>query len=456
MAESQAGRVLPHDLEAETSLLGSAILDADVLGQAAQILSPDDFFSPQHQTLYRALLGLYDRGEAIDLVLLKNELLRDGSLEKVGGIERLVAIAESVPSSANGPYYAEIVRDRAVTRRLIQSATEVLREAYEGGKPADELLDHAEQSVFAVRGDRGQGSGLRIGEILKETFERIDKMHERKGRLEGLETGFHELDDMTAGLQRSQLIIVAGRPSMGKTSFALTLASNIALREDKPVAIFSLETSRQQIAENLLCQRAGVDAHRLRKGDIGDDEWPRLTDAAGRLSEAGIFIDDTPGLSPLALKAKARRLKARFGVELLVVDYLQLMESGVARSEGRQQEIALISRSIKGIARELEIPVIALSQLNRSVDSREDHRPRLSDLRESGAIEQDADLILFLFREEYYEPSDENRGRAEVLVAKQRNGPTGKVDLQFRAACLRFENPSRPWQHVEDFPSVTA
>jgi replicative DNA helicase len=453
MAETESGRVPPHNLEAEISFLGSALLDADVLGHAAQFLKPEDFFSPQHQILFRTLLGLYDRGEAVDLVLLKNALQRDGSLEKVGGVENLVSIAESVPSSANGSFYARIVRDKAVTRRLIQTTTDVLREAYREGREADELLDHAEQAIFQVRGDEGASAGLRIGDILKETFEKIDKMHERKGRLEGLETGFHDLDDMTAGLLSSQLVVIAGRPSMGKTSFALTVAANIALREEKAVAIYSLETSRQQIAENLLCQRAGVDAHRLRKGDIREEEWPRLTDAAGRLSEAMIFIDDTPGLSPLALKAKARRLKARHGIELVVLDYLQLMESSMPRSEGRQQEISHISRSLKGIARELEIPVIALSQLNRSVDAREDHRPRLSDLRESGAIEQDADLILFLFREEYYDPTDENRGTAEVLVAKQRNGPTGKVDLRFRAACLRFENPTRPWQQGEDFPS---
>ncbi len=436
------GRVPPHNTEAEVSFLGSAMLDQEVLGEAAQLLSPEDFYSTQHQILFRKLVGLYDAGQAVDLVIVKDALASEGLLEKVGGVENLVTIVESVPSSANGLHYAGIVREKATIRRLIQTATQIIQEAYTGTPDVDEMVDRAEQAVFEVASDREKGSATDIGEILRETFDKIDRMHETGGRFEGLETGFYDLDNMTTGLQPSQLIIIAGRPSMGKTSFALALAGNVAVREDQAVAIFSLETSRQQIAENMLCMRAGVDAHRLRKGEITEEEWPRLTDAADRLSASKIIIDDTPGLSPLTLKAKARRMKARDNLGLIVIDYLQLMDA--PHAESRQQEISVISRSLKGIGRELSVPVIALSQLNRSVDAREDHRPRLSDLRESGAIEQDADVIMFLFREEYYEPTEENRGMAEVIVAKQRNGPTGKVDLRFRGSCLRFENPSLP------------
>jgi len=440
--DENLGRVPPHNLEAEASFLGSAILDSDVLGDSAQILKPEDFYSSQHQVLYDTLLKLYDRGQAVDLVILKDVLSTEGLLDKVGGVENLVRIAESVPSSANGLHYADIVREKGTVRRLIQSATRIIQEALQAGLPVDDLVDRAEQAIFQVSRDRERSDAAEISEILKETFDKIDRMHEEGGAFVGLETGFYDLDNMTAGLQPAHLVIVAGRPSMGKTSFALALAGHVAVRERRPVAIFSLETSRHQIAENMLCMRAGVDAHRLRKGEITEEEWPRLTDAADKLSAARIVIDDTPGMSPLAIKAKARRLKARGDLGMIVVDYLQLMDAPAA--ESRQHEISVISRSLKSLARELDLPVLALSQLNRSVDAREDHRPRLSDLRESGAIEQDADLILFLFREEYYDPTEENRGMAEVIVAKQRNGPTGKIDLRFRGSCLRFENPTLP------------
>jgi len=441
--DEELGRVPPHNLEAEASFLGSAVLDQEILGDSAQILSPDDFYSTRHQILYETLLDLYDRGQAVDLVILKDVLSAAGKLEKAGGVEGLVSITESVPSAANGMHYAEIVRQKAIVRRLIQSATKIIQEAQGGsGFAVDELLDRAEQAIFEIASNRDSTSAVEISEILKETFDKIDRMSEAGGGLEGLGTGFYDLDNMTAGLQPSQLVVVAGRPSMGKTSFALAVAANAALREEKTIVIFSLETSRQQITENILCMRSRVDAHRLRKGEITEEEWPRLTDAADRLSASRIIIDDSPGLTPLALKAKARRIKAKHGLGLIVVDYLQLMDA--PQAESRQQEISVISRSLKAVGRELEVPVIALSQLNRSVDAREDHRPRLSDLRESGAIEQDADIILFLFREEYYEPTEENRGMAEVIVAKQRNGPTGKVDLRFRGSCLRFENPALP------------
>lgn len=441
-SDDSLGKVPPHNLEAEMSFLGSAVLDQEILGDSAEILKPNDFYSSQHQSVYEVLLELYDQGQGVDLVILKDALTRKGLLDKVGGVESLVTIAESVPSSANGMHYAEIVRHKSIVRQLIQTSTQIVQDCFTGAAPVDDLLDQAEQAIFDIASNRENRFSGEISDILRETFDKIDRMSESGGEIEGLSSGFYDLDNMTTGLQPSQLVIIAGRPSMGKTSFALAVAGHAAVREDKPVLIFSLETSRQQIAENMLCMRAGVDAHRLRKGEITEDEWPKLTDAADRLSASTIFIDDSPGLTPLTLKAKARRMKQKQGLGLIVIDYLQLMDA--PRAESRQQEISIISRALKAVGRELDVPVIALSQLNRSVDAREDHRPRMSDLRESGSIEQDADIIMFLFREEYYEPTEENRGMAQVIIAKQRNGPTGAVDLRFRGSCLRFENPSLP------------
>jgi replicative DNA helicase len=429
-------RVPPQNIEAEASLLGSILLSDEVLGDVVQRVHADDFYKTAHRELFEVLLSLYDRNQAIDLVIVKNELERRSLLDKVGGVEGLVAIAESVPSAANAEHYASIVREKSAVRRLIAVATQILREAYEGGQTSKDLLDRAEQLIFSCARADGAAETMHIGDLLKATFERIDRLQDNRGRLAGLPTGFVDIDDLTSGLQPGELIVVAGRPSMGKTSLVLNIADHVALDEGKAVVIYSLETSKLQVAQNILCARARIDAHKMRKGEIGEDEWSQLTLAAGKLDEAKIFVDDTPSLSPVSLKAKARRLKAKADIDLIVVDYLQLMDA--PSGENRQQEISVISRSLKALARELNVPVVALSQLNRAVDSRDDHRPRLSDLRESGAIEQDADLILGLYREEYYDPKETNKGLAEVLILKQRNGPTGRVQLTFLSSFLRF------------------
>ncbi|MBI1853475.1 MAG: replicative DNA helicase [Planctomycetes bacterium] len=430
--------VPPQNVEAEASLLGSILLSGDVLGDVVQKIRPEDFYKTSHRELYEILRDLYDNHQAIDLVIVKNELERRSQLAKLGGVEALVQLAETVPSAANADHYAEIVREKAAVRSLIAVTTQILREAYESGYTSKDLLDRAEQLIFSCSRSDGAGETMHIGDLLKATFERIDKLQDNRGRLTGLPTGFIDLDDMTSGLQPGELVVVAGRPSMGKTSFVLNIADHAAVDEGRGVLIFSLETSKLQVAQNVLCGRARIDAHKMRKGEIGEDDWSNLTLAAGKLDEAKIFIDDTASLTPVGLKAKARRCKAKHDIGLVIVDYLQLMDAPMG--ENRQQEISVISRSLKALARELEVPVIALSQLNRAVDSRDDHRPRLSDLRESGAIEQDADLILALYREEYYDPKETNKGLAEVLVLKQRNGPVGRVQLTFLASYLRFGN----------------
>jgi replicative DNA helicase len=370
--------------------------------------------------------------------MLREELHQRDQLEASGGEEYLAHLINAVPSAANAEHYARIVRDHALKRAIIHCAQDMIREAHESPEDGRELLDHAESMLFTLSRDDGASGPAGIGDVLKDTIATIDRT--QQGNLTGLSTGYFELDDITCGLQPSELIVIAGRPSMGKTSFALNLADHAAVDDGKAVAVFSLEMAKKQLVQNMLCSRARVNAHSVRKGSLAESEWEMITTTLGPLSEAPIFIDDTPALSATQLRAKARRLKARHDIGLIIVDYLQLMEA--RRAENRQQEISQISRGLKGLARELEVPLIAISQLNRSVDAREDHRPRMSDLRESGAIEQDADLILFLFREEYYEPREDNRNIAELIVAKQRNGPTGTVKLMFEARWMRFENLS--------------
>jgi replicative DNA helicase len=433
-------RILPHDISAERAVLGSVLIDNSVLGEVLIEIGADDFYSSGHQAVFKAISDLFDRGSAIDVVILRDELDRTGNLEKAGGEESLYDLADAVPTSANCLHYARIVQDLALRRAVIDQCTDAIREAYRGEKPGRELLDYTEGLLFRIDREAESGTTAHIADVLTPLFKQIDSGAQG---LKGIQTHYHEFDDMTGGLQPSQLVVIAGRPSMGKTTFALNVTEQIACVEKTPVVVFSLEMSKPQIVMNMLCANARVNAHNLRRGQIQPEEWPKLSAAAGRLSEAPIFIDDTPALSVLSLRAKVRRLKARHGVGLVIVDYLQLMEAhGISRSENRQQEITLISRSLKGLARELEIPVIAISQLNRAVDAREDHRPRMSDLRESGAIEQDADLILFLYRDEYYDPREDNQGIAEGIIAKQRTGPTGTVKLTFLSQYMRFENLS--------------
>jgi len=435
----------PHATEAEAALLGSMILDWRMCGEVLQIVSAaEDFYKPAHAAIYETLVELYDQNQSIDLVQL-NQRLRDKQLlDQVGGVDYLIELAEAVPSAASAAHYAQIVRDKAVLRRLIDASGRILYESYNSDSPASELLDHAERTIFEIRqqGTSEEASDLKA--LLQETF---DQLESDDGRLiTGVETGFFELDEMTNGLQNGEMIIIAARPSMGKTAFVLNLAEHIAASNGEGVGVFSLEMGKQQLAQRLLCARSGVDAHKLRRNMLGRDDFANLSMAVGELSEAPLYIDDTPGLSLLELRAKARRMAARYNIQAVLIDYLQLMSAPGA--ESRQQEVSNISRGIKALARELGVPVVCLSQLNRQPEGREGHRPRMSDLRESGSIEQDADVVMMLHREAYYHQGDqewfqqnpEMANQAEVVLAKQRNGPTGTVKLVFDPATTRFHN----------------
>ncbi|MCR4291333.1 MAG: replicative DNA helicase [Candidatus Kuenenia sp.] len=437
--ESVLERTLPQSLDAEMSVIGAMLLDNEVINVVVPILNKQSFYKTAHQSIYQAIIDLYDKGQAIDLVLLREELKKRSLLENVGGAEYLVELEEAVPTIGNVEYYANIVRENAIKRNLIEVAANIQKQAFEGAVDTGFLLDSSERAIFEITQKKFNASSIKLNEILKETFSRIENLHDRESRLTGLSTGFFDFDDLTCGLQPSELIIIAARPSMGKTSFVMNIIEHIGVVEKKPAAIFSMEMSAQQLAQNMLCSHSKIDAHKLRKGFLEDDDrlWSALSNGLGSLSEAPIFIEDTPGLTILEVRAKARRLKAQYDIQLIAVDYLQLMEA--PRGENRQQEISIISRGLKSLARELAIPVIAVSQLNRSVESREGHRPRMSDLRESGSIEQDADVIALLHREDYFNPEKKD-GTAELIIAKQRNGPTGTIKLTFLSHCMRFEN----------------
>ncbi len=434
--ESILERTLPQSIEAEMSVLGAMLLDNEVISFVIPILSKHSFYKTAHQELFQIILELYDKGQAIDLVILREELKKRSLLEKVGGIEYLLELEEAVPTIGNVEYYANIVREKAIKRNLIEVAANIQKDAFNDTLDTDNLLDTSERAIFDITQKKFNIASARLNEVLKLTFSRIENLHDRQNRLTGLSTGFYDLDDLTCGLQTSELIIIAARPSMGKTSLALNIVEHTGVIEKKSVVIFSLEMAAQQVAQNMLCSHSQVDAHKLRMGFLDDKEWSNLSLGLGSLSEAPIFIDDTPGLTILEVRAKARRLKAQYDIQLAVVDYLQLMEA--TRAENRQQEISIISRGLKSLARELSIPVIAVSQLNRSVEAREGHKPRMSDLRESGSIEQDADVIILLHRDKYYD--SEKDDTAELIIAKQRNGPTGIVKLAFRSHFMRFES----------------
>ncbi len=437
-------KVPPQNLEAEQSVLGGILLHNQALNQVLEVLSLEDFYSQAHRQIFAAILTLSERNEPSDLITLSN-VLRDGKkLEQVGGMAYLSSLVDNVPSAANISYYAKIVKQKAILRKLIGTATEILEKSYSGsnGSDIDGVLDDAEHAIFEIAQSKIRPAFSPLKEIIKESFKTIEKLYEKKELITGVASGFERLDEFTAGLQRSDLIIVAGRPSMGKTAFALNIAQHAAIQEGVPVAIFSLEMAKEQLAMRLLSSEARVDAQRLRKGFLGETDWPKLTAAAGSLSDAMIFIDDTPAITALEMKAKARRLKAEHGLGLIVLDYLQLMRGSDSSRDSREQEISEISRSLKALAKELNIPVIALSQLNRKVEDRTNRRPQMADLRESGAIEQDADVIIFLYRDEVYNKAEDNpeKGIAEVIIGKQRNGPVGVVKVAFMERYTRFEN----------------
>lgn len=434
------GRGVPQNLEAERSVLGALMLHADAVCDVG-FLKPEDFYLPKHQQVFGAILATFNTRNATDPIVVEEELHRLGVIQEVGGRELLLDLLESVVSAAGVVYHAEIVREKAVQRRLLETCLDVARRCYENEAAAKDLLDDAERQIFDIARMDKSSEASSISDVLQQTFEKIDKLRERSSRLTGLGTDFYDLDDMMGGLQPGELIIVAARPSMGKTSFALNLTERVAAQKHG-IAFFSLEMSAQQIIQNMLCCRAQIDGQAMRKGRITDQQYRRLQEEAERLYEVPIFVDDAAGLSITQLRAKCRRLKQKHDIQLVVIDYLQLMTAG-GKIESRQQEISTISRGLKQLAREIKVPVIALSQLNRDVENRDDHRPRMSDLRESGAIEQDADVIILLHRDEYYKPTEQNAGLAQIIIAKQRNGPTGDVTLRFFREFMRFENFTR-------------
>jgi replicative DNA helicase len=440
-----AGRLPPQSSEAEQSVLGGIMIENESLYEVLQVLRPDDFYHETHRSIYQALISLSEKGEPADLVTLTEQLQSENALERIGGASYIARLVDSVPTAANILHYAKIVKDKAVLREMIHTCATLSTQCMSEPGDVDEFLDKAEGRIFDLSQRRSHVSFVPLAEVLKDSFQQIETLHQNKGKISGVASGFAEVDKITNGFQNSDLVIIAGRPSMGKTSFALNIAQHAALEQKTAVAIFSLEMSREQIGMRLLCGEGRVDSALLRKGELGDEDWLRLTRVAGKLSEAKIFIDDSAGLTPLEMKAKARRLKSAHNIGLIVVDYLQLMRSE-RRSENRVQEISDISLNLKALAKEMRVPVLALSQLNRGVDSRDNKRPQMSDLRESGAIEQDADVIAFIYRDEVYNSESPERGIAEVIIAKHRNGPIGKAKLAFLGQYTRFEDLAYEYQ----------
>ena len=436
-------KIPPQNLEAEMAVLGSMLLDEEAVAVAIEFLDRDCFYKAAHKKIFEAAINLYENSKAVDLITLSDELKRNGELEGVGGVSFLTELVNTVPTTANTQHYAKIIKEKSILRSLINNATKIVSLGYESEADIQQVLDRAEQLIFDIADRKPRATITSIKEIVKDSIETIDRLYQKKTHVTGIPTGYVEFDIKTAGLHPSDLIIIAGRPSMGKSALALCIAEHAAVVEKSPVAFFSLEMSKEQLVQRLLCSHARVDAQRVRTGYFSQSDWPKLTAAAGKLSEAPLYIDDTAGISVLELRAKARRLKAKHDIQLIILDYLQLMRGTSMRIDSRQEEISEISRSLKALARELGVPLIGVSQLSRAVESRTDHRPQLSDLRESGAIEQDADVVALLLREEYYSPTQENQGIAEVNIAKQRNGPVGLVKLTFIKEYTRFENLSR-------------
>jgi replicative DNA helicase len=443
MADNIAKQLLPpQNLEAEMAVLGSMMLDEKAISTAIELLDKNSFYKDSHRSIFEAICNLYNANKAVDLVTVNDELKRIGILDSIGGASFLTELVNSVPSAANVIHYARLVREKNILRLLINNATCITSLAYEYEGDVDEALDRAETLIFNIRDSKRTSNIVALKEVIQTNIESIDQVYQKKAQVSGIPTGFVDLDIKTAGLHASDLIVVAGRPSMGKSAFAVGLAEYVGVIQSKPLAFFSLEMSKEQLVQRMLCAHARVDAHKVRTGYLAPSDWPKLTAAAGKLSEAPIFIDDTPAVSVMEIRAKARRLKAHHDIKLIILDYLQLMR-GREKAENRQQEISEISRSLKALARELNVPLMAISQLSRAVESRSDHRPQLSDLRESGAIEQDADLVILLLREEYYNPTPENEGITEFIIAKQRNGPVGTMRFAFIKEYARFENLAR-------------
>ncbi|MCT6924268.1 MULTISPECIES: replicative DNA helicase [Bacillales] len=450
MNDSMIDRVPPHNHEAEQSVIGAIFLEPQALITASEILIPEDFYRRAHQIIFQTMLTLSDQGKAIDVVTVTEELSVKKELEDVGGLSYISELANAVPTAANIAHYAKIVEEKALLRRLISVATKIVQDGYTREDEVEALLSEAEKKMMEVANRKNAGDFKHVKDVLVDTFDNIEKLQSRQGDVTGIPTGFRDLDNITAGFQRNDLIIVAARPSVGKTAFALNVAQSVAVQARENVAIFSLEMGADQLVMRMLCAEGNIDAQALRTGALSAEDWGKLTMAMGSLSSSGIFIDDTPGVRINEIRAKCRRLAQEHGLGMILIDYLQLIQGSGRPGENRQQEVSEISRSLKGLARELKVPVIALSQLSRGVEQRQDKRPMMSDLRESGSIEQDADIVAFLYRDDYYDRESESKNMIEIIIAKQRNGPTGTVTLAFKKEFNKFLNVD--WSQYEAPP----
>ena len=439
----ELGKVPPHDEDAEQAVLGSMLTDNDAVMAAVEVLKEDAFYREDNKIIYQAILNLYSKSEPIDIITLKDELESMGKFEQVGGFEYLASLPDKVPTTANVQKYIKIVEEKSVLRNLIKTANEIIELGYNPTEDVEDIMDGAEKKIFDIMQSKNTKSYTPIKDVLVESFTNLEKLYNQKQHVTGVPTQFYDLDDKTAGLHGSELILVAARPAMGKTAFALNIATNAALRANVPVAIFSLEMSKDQLVNRMLCSEAMVDSNKVRTGKLDEEDWTKLAEAIGPLSEAGVYIDDTPGISVMEIRTKCRKLKMEKNIGLVVIDYLQLISGSNKRNGSREQEISEISRSLKVLAKELNVPVIALSQLSRAVEQRDDHRPMLSDLRESGAIEQDAGIVMFLYRDDYYNKESAEKDIAEVIIAKQRGGSTGTVKLYWMGNYTKFVNIER-------------
>ena len=440
----EVGKIPPHDIEAEQAVLGSCLTDKDAVMDAVEKLKPESFYRDDNKLIYEAIANLYNRSEPIDLVTVKDELTSMDSFEKIGGYEYLATLPDKVPTTTNVQKYIEIVEEKATLRSLIKTANEIIDLGYDPSEDVDDIMAGAEKKIFDIIQKKNQKSYTPIKDVLIESFTKLEELYNQKTKITGVPTGFADLDDKTAGLHGSDLILIAARPAMGKTAFALNIAAHAAIKEKVPVAIFNLEMSKDQLVNRMLCMEAMVDSHKVMTGKLDEDDWSKLASVVGPMSDAGIYIDDTPGISITEIRTKCRKLKMEKDIGLVVIDYIQLIQGSGSRKNGsREQEIAEISRSLKILAKELNVPVIALSQLSRAVESRPDHRPMLSDLRESGSIEQDADIVMFLYRDDYYNPDSEEKDISEVIMAKHRAGSTGTVKLLWMGNYTKFVNLAR-------------
>ncbi len=437
------GKVPPHDIEAEQAILGCMLTDRDSVISAIEVLKAEAFYREDNKAIYSAILGLYSKSEPIDIITVKAELVETGNFERVGGLEYLASLPERVPTTANVEKYIKIVEEKSMLRKLINTSNELVALGYNETEEVDNIMDMAEKKIFDLASKKNTKGYTAIKDVLVESFAKLEDLYNSKGRLSGTSTGFTDLDSKTSGLHDSDLVIIAARPAMGKSAFAINLGTNVALQSGKGVVIFNLEMSKDQVGNRILCSEAMVDSNKIRTGLIEDDDWVKLASTLGRLSEAPIYIDDTAGISIMEIRAKCRKLKLEKDIGLIVIDYLQLIQGSGNKNTSREQEISEISRSLKVLAKELNVPVIALSQLSRSVEKRDDKRPMLSDLRESGAIEQDADIVIFLYRDDYYNPDSEKKNVAEVILAKHRGGSTGTVDLAWLPSYTKFANLDR-------------